>query len=80
MNEDMFKKVEKKTGVDINRAAKLASAYNGKNLQDERTARQLVKQVGKLAGKRVPKETEDMIVNMLMNNKVNESAVKRMLK
>lgn len=81
MSSDMFKKVEKKTGVDIQSASKLASAFNGKNIHDEKTARQLVRQVGKLAGKSVPKSTEDMIVKMLVNNKgINESTIKKMMK
>lgn len=80
MSNDMFKKVEKKTGVDLKQASQLANSFKGKNLKDEKTARELVKQVGRLAGKKVPKSTEDMIVKMLMNNKVNESTIKKMMK
>ncbi|MDC3417964.1 stage VI sporulation protein F [Aquibacillus salsiterrae] len=80
MSNDMFKNVEKKTGVDIKKASQLANSFKGKNINDEKTARELVKQVGKLAGKKVPKTTEDMIVNMLVKNKVNESTIKKMLK
>ncbi len=76
----MFKKIEKKTGVDMNSVSKVANAFNGKDIKDEKTARDLVKQVGKIAGKKVPKQTEDMIVNMLMKNKVNESTIKKMMK
>ncbi|MRH41405.1 stage VI sporulation protein F [Aquibacillus halophilus] len=81
MNQDMFKNVEKKTGVDMQSISKVANSFNGKNVQDENTARQLVRQVGKLAGKKVPKETEDMIVKMLSNGKgINESSIKKMIK
>ncbi|MDL4843232.1 stage VI sporulation protein F [Aquibacillus rhizosphaerae] len=81
MSQDLLKKVEKKTGIDKQSIAKVASSFNGKNLQDEKTARTLVRQVGKLAGKKVPRETEDMIVKMLSNGKaINENTINKMMK
>ncbi|WP_117170942.1 stage VI sporulation protein F [Paraliobacillus sediminis] len=81
MSQDMFKNVEKKTGVDMKSIAKVAGAYSGKNLQDEKTIRQLIKQVSQLAGKKVTKETEDRIVKMLVSGKkIDETTIKKMIK
>ncbi|WP_077623302.1 stage VI sporulation protein F [Sediminibacillus massiliensis] len=80
MDQEMLKRIEKQTGVDMRAVTKLANAVGGKDLKDERTARQLVRQVGKLAGKRVPKQTEDMIVKMLQNSNISESTIKKMMK
>ncbi|MRG87205.1 stage VI sporulation protein F [Salinibacillus xinjiangensis] len=78
MNQDMLKKVEKKTGVDMQSILRLASAYDGKGLENEKTARRLVRQVGKLAGKKVPRETEDQLVKMITQKKINESTIRKM--
>ncbi|MBM7573210.1 stage VI sporulation protein F [Aquibacillus albus] len=80
MNQDFLKNIEKKTGVDMRKVMQLANSLNGKDLQDEKTVRNLVKQVSSLAGKRVNKQTEDKIVEMIINKKVNESTVKKMMK
>lgn len=66
---DLFKKIEKQTGVYMNDVLRLANSLEGADLHDERTVRKLVKQVGKIAGKRVTKQTEDMIVDTLVHKK-----------
>ncbi|MBO8157313.1 MAG: stage VI sporulation protein F [Bacillaceae bacterium] len=67
--DDLFKKIEQRTGVNMNDVIRLANSLEGADLQDERTVRKLVKQVSRLAGKRVNKQTEDMIVDTLVNKK-----------
>ncbi|MFZ3577260.1 stage VI sporulation protein F [Virgibacillus sp. DJP39] len=78
---DMFKNVEKKTGVSMGSIKKLADSLKGKDIHNEKTARDLVRQVSRLAGKPVSKETEDKIVKMLVNNKgIDEKSISKMMK
>lgn len=75
-----MKKVEKKTGVDSNEIMKLAQSLNGKDLSDEKNIRRVIKQVSRMANKRVSKQTEDMIVNALKDKKkIDSSTISKML-
>ncbi|APC47961.1 stage VI sporulation protein F [Virgibacillus halodenitrificans] len=80
--DDIIKQVEKKTGVKGNDIQNLAKSLSNSDLQDEKSIRKLVRQLGKLANKKVSKQTEDMIVNTLVNgkNKVDASTISKMLK
>ncbi|MFA9455546.1 stage VI sporulation protein F [Halalkalibacter sp. AB-rgal2] len=60
--------IQKKTSVKPDEIMKLANSVSQANLQDEKTVRQLVAQVAKLANKEVSKEKEDQIVNAIVNN------------
>ncbi|UII54330.1 stage VI sporulation protein F [Cytobacillus spongiae] len=78
---DMFKGIEKKTGVKMNDIMKVANSFGNRNLRSEKDVRELIGQVAKLANKRVPKQTEDMIVDVLVNKKQNidEKTISNML-
>ncbi|WP_077325656.1 stage VI sporulation protein F [Virgibacillus siamensis] len=76
---DMMKKVEQKTGVNSNDIMKLAKSVNGMDLSNEQNIRRLVKQVSRMANKRVSKQTEDMIVKALKGKKINQSTISKML-
>ncbi|SFA85359.1 Stage VI sporulation protein F [Lentibacillus halodurans] len=79
--DDMLKRVERKTGVKSNEIMDLVQSLNGKDLSDERNIRRLVKQVLQMANKKVPKRTEDMIVDTLTKKKgkIDHSTISRML-
>ncbi|WP_349407578.1 stage VI sporulation protein F [Pseudalkalibacillus sp. SCS-8] len=62
--------IEKKTGVKKEDIFKLADSVQGANLRDERTIRQLISQVSRLAGVPVSKEKEDQIVKAIINNNI----------
>lgn len=70
---DMFKQVEQKTGVKMQDIMRVAQSLNGANLQDEKTVRGLVHQLSQMAGKKVPKQVENKIVDTLVNKKQNIS-------
>lgn len=80
-NNPLFQNVEKKTGVKMDELFKLANSIQSANLQDEATVRSLVQQVAKIANKSVSKETEDKIVDTLINNsnQVNFNTISDML-
>ncbi|MBM7659913.1 hypothetical protein JOC85_000680 [Bacillus mesophilus] len=79
---DMFKGVEKKTGVKMQDIMKVAQSLNGANLKDEKTIRGLVKELAQLANKNVPKQLEDKIVDTLVNKNqpIDASTISKMLK
>jgi uncharacterized protein YpuA (DUF1002 family) len=68
MENNFFKNIEKKTGVNMNDIFQLANSIQGANLQDETTVRQVVKQVSKIAGRNIPKEMEDRIVQTIIQD------------
>lgn len=68
MENNFFKNIEKKTGVNMNDIFQLANSIQGANLQDETTVRQVVKQVSKIAGRNIPKEMEDKIVQTIIKD------------
>lgn len=70
MNNGFFKDVENKTGVNMNDIMKLAGSLQSANFKDENTVRQVITQVAQMAGKRVPKEQEDKIVEAIVNKDV----------
>jgi len=71
MNNDFFKNVEKKTGVNMKDIFDLANSLQGANFQDERTIRNVIKKVSRLANKPVSKQLEDKIVQSIIQNGQN---------
>lgn len=81
-NNNMFGNIEKKTGVNMNEILKLANSLSNANFKDEKTVRRVIQQVAQLAGRRVSKEKEDMIVKSILNNNVplDLNALTKMMK
>lgn len=65
-----FKKVENKTNVNKETILSLASKLQNTNMKDEKVLRELVKEIGGIAGKNVSKEKEDKIVNAILKDNV----------
>ncbi|WNF37670.1 stage VI sporulation protein F [Bacillaceae bacterium IKA-2] len=78
---NFFQNFEKKTGVDLGEVFRLANSVKSANFKDEATVRSLIQQVAKVANKQVNKETEDQLVNTIINNpdKVNANTISKML-
>ena len=68
--DSFFKKVEKKTNVNKETILSLAEKLQDDNMKDEKTLREVIKQIGALTGKEVPKEKEDKIVKTIINDNV----------
>lgn len=68
MDNNFFKNVEKKTGVNMNDIFQLANSLQSANLQDEYTVRQVVKQVSRIANRNIPQELEDQIVQTIVKD------------
>lgn len=77
-SDNFYKKVENKTHVSKDTILSLAKKIQGDNLKDENKLRDLIKEIGKVAGKNVPKEQEDKIVKAIVNDKIPKNLDKMM--
>lgn len=68
MDNHFFKNVEKKTGVNMKDILDLANSLQGANFQDERTVRNVIRRVARIANKPVSREMEDKIVRTIIND------------
>lgn len=69
MDNQFFKNIEKKTGVNMQDVMNLAGSLQNANFKDENTVRSVIKRVAQLANRRVPKEMEDKIVQSITSGK-----------
>ena len=68
--DSIFEKVESKTNVKKDDIVKLAKSITGKDLNDEKNIRKLIKDVARLAGKDVSKDKEEKIINAIKKDKI----------
>ena len=68
--DSLFKKIESKSGVDKDTIMSLANKLQHSDMKDEKVLRDLVKEMGVVAGRDVSKEKEDKIVNAILKDKV----------
>ena len=66
MDQNFFKNVESKTGVNMKDVFELANSLQGANFKDEATVRNVIKRVSQIANKPVNKEMEDKIVQSIV--------------
>ncbi|PWW19161.1 stage VI sporulation protein F [Cytobacillus oceanisediminis] len=66
MDNNFFKNLEKKTGVNMKEVLELAGSLQNANFKDEKTVRGVIKRVSKIANKPVSKEMEDKIVKSIV--------------
>ncbi len=82
MNQNnIFDKVEKKTGVKMDEILKIADSVKHANFKDEATVRNLIRRIGKVANRSVNKQTEDQIVDAIVNGSqpLNFDTIAKML-
>lgn len=70
INDDILSKVEKKTSVKKEDLINIASRLNDGNMKDPSTLSGIIQDLATLAGKKVSKEKEDKIINLILNDKV----------
>lgn len=68
MDQNFFKNIESKTGVNMKDVFELANSLQGANFKDEATVRNVIKRVSQIANKPVNKEMEDKIVQSIVND------------
>ena len=70
LSDNLFKKIESKTGVEKSTILDLASKLQDGNMKNEEALRDVIKQISSITGKNVSKENEDKIVNTILNDEV----------
>ncbi len=70
MSQNFFDHIEKRTNVKKEDLFRLANSVSQADLKDERTLRNLIADVSRLANVPVSKEKEDKIVKAILNNNV----------
>jgi flagellar motor component MotA len=68
MDNQFFKNIEKKTGVNMRDILELANSLQNANFKDEKTVRHVVQRVAQIANRKVPKQLEDQIVKTIVQN------------
>ncbi len=68
--DSIFEKVESKTNVKKDDIVRLAKSISGKDLNDEKNLRKLIKDVGRLVGKDVGKDKEEKIIQAIKKDKI----------
>ncbi|PTY76375.1 sporulation protein [Heyndrickxia sporothermodurans] len=68
MENNFFKNIEKKTGVNMKDIFELANSLQNANFKDENTVRSIVQRVSQIANKPVSKEMENKIVNSIVKD------------
>lgn len=69
-SDSFFNRVEKKTNVGKQTILDLAAKLQKSDLKNEETLREVIKELGQMTGKDVPKEKEDKIIEAVVNDKV----------
>ncbi len=70
LNDDLFKKVEKKTHVNKDAILNIASRLNEGNMKDRETLSGVIKELSNLTGKSVSESQENKIIDLILNDKV----------
>ena len=68
--DNFFKKVESKTNISKETILSLAEKLQNANMKDEKTIREVIKEISDMTGKEVTKEKEDKIVNTILKDNV----------
>ncbi|MFC5463975.1 stage VI sporulation protein F [Lederbergia graminis] len=81
MENQFFKNIEKKSGVNMNEIFELANSLQNANFKDEKTVRMIIKRVSKIANKPVSKEIEDKMVESITKdgNKLDMGQISKMM-
>lgn len=68
--DNFFKKVENKTNVSKDTILTLAQKLQNANMKDEKTIREVIKEISTMTGKEVTQEKEDKIVTAILKDNV----------
>ncbi|QSS98474.1 stage VI sporulation protein F [Pontibacillus sp. ALD_SL1] len=75
-----FEHLQNKANISPDEIMKVADSVKNANFKDEKTVRNLVKQLSKMAGKPISKEKEDKIVKAITNNNMDMNQLNQMFK
>ena len=73
LSDSFFNKIERKTNVKKSSILGLAKKLQGNNMKDEKTLREVIRELSSMTGKEVSKEQEDKIISTVVNDKVPDN-------
>ena len=68
LEKDLFDKIKQSTNVNPDDVYRVAESVRHADFSDERTVRNLVQHLARMANKRISKEKEDQIVQSITKN------------
>ena len=70
MNDNLFKKVEKKTNINKNTILSLAEKLKSSNFKDEKDLNEVIDELSLMTGKNISNEKKEKIIKAIKNDKV----------
>lgn len=70
MNDNLFKKVEKKTNINKDTILNMANKLKNSNFKDENVLNEVIDELSFMTGKEISKEKKDKIIKAIKNDKV----------
>ncbi len=70
MNDNLFKKVEKKTNINKNTILSLAEKLKSSNFKDEKVLNEVIDELSLMTGKNISNEKKEKIIKAIKNDKV----------
>lgn len=70
MNDNLFKKVEKKTNVNKNTILSLAEKLKSANFKDEKVLNDVISELSTLTGREISTEKRQKIIKAIKNDKI----------
>lgn len=70
MNDNLFKRVEKKTNVNKETILSLAAKLQNGNMKEKSTIMEVIDELSALTGKTISDEKKDKIVSAIVNDQV----------
>ena len=77
MNENVFKKVEKKTNVNKNTILSLAEKLKSGNFKDEKVLNEVISELSVMTGKEISDEKRNKIIKAIQSDKVPKDIEKK---
>ena len=68
--DNLFNKIEKKTNINKETILSLAAKLQNNNMKDEKTIKEVIRDICNLTGKEISKEKEQKIINTIINDNV----------
>ena len=70
MNDNVFKKVEKKTNINKNTILSLAEKLKSGNFKDEKVLNEVISELSFMTGREITDEKRNKIINAIKSDKV----------
>lgn len=81
-HKDIFDHIQRQSDISPTEIMQVAQSVQNMDLSNEKNVRDLVERLAKMAGKPLPEEKKDQIVEMIMNQNMplNLEALQNMMK